>query len=105
MELVRLCDGRGVTFTLLCYDMKENRLILFLQKFERLNQQRNIVAVNRSIIAQAQVLKNNAGKDKMFHSFLNLMYELVGIFAADNLDELRRFFVQVAVGIARDQFV
>src|SRR6516162_4814288 len=41
----------------------------------------------------------------MLHSFLNFMCKLLGVFAADDLDEFGRLLVQMAVGIACDKLV
>ena len=64
VEFVRLRDRGLVAFAFLGQNMEQDRLVLRLEKFERADQQRNVVAVNRSVITQPKLFENYARHDQ-----------------------------------------
>ena len=81
--------------------MQQHRLVLGFQKFERPDEQRNIVAINRPVIAKSQLLKDHTRQNQTFDAFLNLVRKLHTGLAENRLNEAARFVVQMRVGLAR----
>ena len=76
MKLVRLGDGRLVAFALFGQDVEQHRLVLRLQKLEGLDEQRDIVPVDRAVIAQAELFEDDARHEQIFHAFLDFVREM-----------------------------
>src|SRR5207248_10086424 len=57
VEFVRLFDRRLIAFAFFGENMQKHWFLLRFQKFESTNQQRNIVSVDRPVIAQAQLFE------------------------------------------------
>ena len=78
--------------------MKDDRLVLCLEKLEGADQQGNVVTVDRSEIAKTKVLEEDARQEDLFHSGLDLVREMTGALAANPFDELSGLIMQVSVG-------
>src|ERR1700722_11650698 len=101
MEFVRLFDSRRITSSFLGDDMQKYRLLLPFQKPKSPGQQRDIMAVDRAVVAQTEFFEDNARHKEMFHAFLDLRRKLLNELAADHFHELTRLCVQMGVGVAR----
>ena len=73
MEFIRLLDRRFVALAFFGQNMQEHRLLLRLQKFKRADQQRDVVPINRAVIAQAEFLEDDARDKQTFNAFLDLV--------------------------------
>ena len=93
MEFIRLLERRRISLAFLSEDVKQHRLLLRLQKFKCPDEQRNVVSIDRSIIAQAELLKDDAWHDETFDAFLHFVCELNRIFAGDRPHEVARLVV------------
>ena len=98
MKLVRLGEGRLVAFAFFREDVEEDGLVLALQKFEGAGEQRDVVAVDRAVVAQAEFLENHARDEQVLDAFLDLVREMERASARDRLDETPGLFVQMRVG-------
>src|SRR6187402_609613 len=59
---------RGLEATALLRDrMQDNGLILLLEKFEGVDQKREVVAVDGAVVAQTKLFKEHRGPEKAFH--------------------------------------
>ena len=85
--------------------MEQDRLILRLQKFECANEQRNIVTIDRSVVAQTELLENHTRHKQVFHAFFDLVRQVQRGLASDRPDEFARLFVQILEGRIRDDIV
>ena len=85
--------------------MKQHRLVLRLKKFERTDEQRNVVPVNRSVITQPELFKDHAGQEEILHAFFEPMRELDGALARDRFDEPARLVVEAGVSRVRDDVI
>ena len=82
-----LRDGRLVAFALFRQDVEQDRLVLLLQKFESADEQRNVVAIDRAVVAQAEFFEDHARHEQVLHAFLDLVREVQRALAGDRLDE------------------
>ena len=98
MELVGLGQCRSVPLSLLGQDVEDDRLILGLEELESADQERDVMPVDRTVIAQAKVLEDHAGEQDLLHARLYLVGEMTRGLAPDPLDELRGLLVQMGVG-------
>jgi hypothetical protein len=73
--------------------VQQNRLVLPLQKFERACEQRNVVSIDRSVIAQSEFLEYHTGHNQTFETFFDLVGEVDAGFSGDRLNESARFVV------------
>ena len=105
MKFVRLGNRRGIPLALLGDNVKQNRFVLPLEKLKGLNQQRNIMPINRPIIAETQIFKDHAWQDEVFDALFDLMNQLLCESATNHFHELCSLFVQMTVGIIGHQFV
>ena len=105
VEFVRLGDRGLVAFSFLRQDVEQHRLVLALEELESFHEQRNVVAVDRAVITQAQLLENHAGHEQVLHAFLDLVRELDRAPAGDRFDETPRLVVQSGVGRVGDDVV
>ena len=105
VELVWPLERRGVAFALLGQDVEDDRVVLGLQKFERLGEEGGVVPVDRAVIPDAEILEDHAGGKEVFQPDLGLVREFAGAFSGDPLDELRGLVVEVGVGGIRHQAV
>ena len=105
VEFVRLLDRRLVAFAFLGQNVEQHRLVLRLQKFERPDEQRNVVAIDRSVITQTELLEDHARHEQAFHALLDFVRELHAGFPKDRLDEIARLLVQMRVGRVGDDAV
>ena len=58
----------------------------------------SVVAVDRAVVAQAEILEHDARSEQVFHAGLDLVGEVAGEFSAEHFDELRGLVVQMRVG-------
>ena len=72
--------------------------MLGLEELEGLDEQLGVVPVDRAVVAQAEVFEHDAREQHVLHARLDLLRDLLGKFAAEHLDEMRRLLVQVRVG-------
>ena len=72
VKLIRLGDRRLVAFAFFGQDVEQDRLVLRLQKFEGAGEQRNIVPIDRSVIAQAELFENDARHEQALSRLLRL---------------------------------
>ena len=98
VEFVRLVEGRLVALALFREDVEQDRLVLRLQELEGPDEQRDVVAVDRAVVAEAELLEDDARQEQVLHAFLDLVRELQHALAADRLDKAAGLFVQVRVG-------
>src|SRR5271165_2508981 len=105
MKFVRLGQGGRIALTLLRDDVEQNWFVLPLQKLKGLNEQRNIMPVDRSIITESKILKNDAWQNKVLNALFDLVNKLLCESATDHFHELGGLFVQMAVGIVGYQLV
>jgi hypothetical protein len=105
MEFVGFGDRRLVAFSLFGQDVQENRLVLALEKLERLRQQGNVMAVNRTVITEAQLFENHAGQEQVLHPLLDFVGELDRAATRDRFDETPGLIVQTGVGRIGDDIV
>ena len=83
--------------------MEKDGLVLGLEEFEGAFEQGGIVAVDRSVITEAEIFKDDAGEEHVLHPGLDLVGEVEGDLAADGFDELGGLLVEVGVGgLGRD---
>src|ERR1700730_7642106 len=97
VKFIRLLNGRLITFAFFGQNVQQDRFILSLEKFKCANQQRNIVSINRAVVAQTQFFEDNARDDQTFNAFFDLMSEVGDGFSSDRLDESARLVVQMRV--------
>src|SRR5205814_3726518 len=95
MKFVRLFNGGLVAFAFLRENVEENRFLLGFQKLKCPDQQRDIVPINRTVVAQAQLLEDNARDNQPLYAFFDLMREFDRRFAGNRSDEIARFVVQM----------
>jgi hypothetical protein len=83
--------------------VQQDRVFLGLQKLERLDEERDVMAIDRAVITQAELLKDYARQNEVFDALLHFVRELDRRVPADHLDEIARLVVQVTVsGAGRD---
>ena len=63
------------------------------------------MAVDRAVVADAELVENDARREEVFQRGLGLVREFARGFSADPFEELRRVLVQVRVGGVRDDAV
>ena len=103
VKFVGLFNGRFVPFAFLGENVQQHRLFLRLQKLEGLCQQRDIVSIDGSVVAQTEFLENNAGYQQPLHAFFHFVRELHAGFSKNRLDEIARLIVQMRIsGIRHD---
>ncbi len=105
VEFVRLRDRGLVTFAFLGQNVEQHRLVLGLQEFEGLDQERNVVAIDRPVIAHSQLLENYARHEQILHALLDLVRELDRALAGDCLDETARLVMEARVSRVGDDVV
>ena len=107
VELARIFERGFVATALLRDDVQEHGLVAVLEELEGLDQQRQIVAVNRAVVTHAEFLKDHrgggrwllgGGKDEALGALFHLAGEATDDLAAELLDELRRLQMQGGVG-------
>ena len=97
---------RLVALALFREDVQEHRLVLRLQELEGLDEQRNVVAIDRAVIAQAEFLEDDARQEQVFHALLDLVREVAACALPAIASTKRRgLFVQVRVGRIRGDVV
>ena len=101
MKFIRLFDRRFVAFAFFGQNVQQHRLVLGFQEFKRADQKRDVVSVDRSVVAQSQLLEDHARDNQTFDAFLDLVRELHARFAENPFNEIPRFVVQVRVSLAR----
>src|SRR5205085_299257 len=105
MELVRLGDRRFVALSLLGQDVEQDRLVLALEKFEGLDQEWNVMAIDRPVIAQAQFFKDYARQEQVLHALLEFVGELDRALAGNRFNKAPGLVVQTGIGWVRDDVV
>ena len=55
------------------------------QEFECSNEQRNIVAIDRAVITQTELLEDHARHEQVLHAFFDLVREVQRGLAGDRL--------------------
>ena len=105
MEFVRLRDRRLVAFAFLGQNMDQDRLVLRLEKFERADEQRNVVAVNRSVITQPKLFENYARYKKILHALFDPMREFDRALARDRFNEPARLIMEAGVSRVRNNII
>ena len=102
VKLVRLFERGRVAFALLREDVEEHRLVLRLEKLERPDQQRDIVAVDRTVIAQAEFLEDHARDEQVLDAGLDLVREIAAPLPPTISTNCARFLVEMGVGRVGD---
>ena len=97
MKLFLLLQGGLKPFAFLGKHMQQDRSLLGLQKLESFDQRRDVMAVNRTVVLQAQFFKNHARPEHALGSFFRLPGHQQRLFAAHLLDESSRLFMQMIV--------
>ena len=105
VKFVGLFNSRFVAFAFLGQNVQQHRLFLRLQKLEGPCQQRDIVAVDRSVIAQAEFFKNHARHEQTLDAFFHFVRELHAGLSENRLDEIARLIVQMRIGRIRHDAV
>ena len=82
VELVRLFQRRRVAFALLGQNVQQDRFVLRLQKLEGPDKQGNVMAIDRPVVAQAELLEHHARQQQVFDARLDFVGELCDGFAA-----------------------
>ena len=95
MKFVRLLQGGGIAFAFLRQDVENHRLVLGLEKLKGADEQRDIMPVNRAVIAQPEILEDHARRKQVLNAGFDLMGEVSRLLSRKPLDELPRFVVQV----------
>ena len=91
MELAGIVEGGLVAAALLGDDVEDDRLVLRLQELEGLDEQRQVVAVDRAVVAEAELLEaGRSGRAGSWRWSSTLWASVAGGLAGDLLDELRR---------------
>ena len=98
MKFVRLGDGRLVALALFREDVKQHRLVLRLEELEGPDEQRDVVPIDRAVIAEAEFFEDDARQEEALHPFFDLVREVQHALAGDCLDKAAGFFVQVRIG-------
>ena len=98
VELVRLFKRGSVAFPLLREDVEDDGLVLCLEELEGFCKQGDIVAIHRAVVADAEVLEDDARGDEVLEGSLRLVGEFAGPLAGDPLHEAGGIFVEVGVG-------
>src|SRR5258707_149346 len=98
MEFVRLCQGRGVSFSLFREDMQDHRFVLRLEKLEGAIQWRDVVSIDGAVISQPEILEDHTWSKEVLDAGFDLVREVAGLLAREPLDELPRFLMQVGEG-------
>ena len=96
MKLVRLRDGRLIALALFRQDMEQDRLILLLEKLEGPGEERDIMPVDRPVIAEPEFFENDARDEKVFDPFLDFVRQMKCALASDRLDEAPAFSCKCA---------
>ena len=87
-------------------DVEQDRLVLRLQKLERADEQRDVVAIDRAVITQAELLEDDARQEQIFHPFFDLVREVQHAPGrAIALMNRAGLFVQVRIGRIGDDVV
>ena len=76
MKLVRLRDGRLIAFAFFGQNVKQDRLVLGLEKLEGADEQRNVVTIDRTVIAKTEFLENDARQEQIFDALFDLVREI-----------------------------
>ena len=96
-----LGDADVETLALLREDVEQQRLLVVLGEIERLDQLRQIVAVDRAVVGEAHLLENQAramaGGEQALDHALGLERELLAGLAGETLHELFHAAMQVLV--------
>ena len=64
-NLSGLLERRLVAFAFLREDVQQDRLVLRLEKLEGPDEQRNVVPVDRAVVAQAEFLEDDARHEQV----------------------------------------
>ena len=103
MEFVRLFHGRRVAFAFGREDVEKDGFVLRLEEFEGAFEQGGVVPVDRTVVAEPEVLKDDAGEEHVLHPGLDFVGEIERSLSADGSDEFGGLVVEVGVGgIGRD---
>src|ERR1019366_6061778 len=101
VKFVRLFDGRLVAFALFREDMKQDRFILCFQKLKRADEKRNIVAVDRSVVAQAALFENNAWAEKPLAALLHLINKSINGLSGEKIGQATPFALVTRQGTGK----
>ncbi len=105
VKLVRLGERGCIPLTLLRENVENDGLGLSLEKLESAGEKSDVVAVDGTVVAEAEVLEDDAGGDQVFESRFGLVGKLAGGAAADPFDEFRGLVVEVGVSRIGDEAV
>ena len=102
VEFARIFERWFVAFALLRDDVEDDRFVLGFQEFEGLDEQREVVTVDRAVVADAELIEKHAAirrsgalrEDQAFGVILGLAGEFARILTEHELDELRRLLMQ-----------
>jgi len=106
-KLTRIFERRFVAWALFRDDVQQHRHVLRLQELEGLDQQVHIVAIDRAIVAHAELFKNHprgrrgllaCGEHDALGALFNFASKMAHAFASDLLQERRRALMQGGVG-------
>ena len=105
MIFLLLRDADVEALALLRQYMEQERMVVVLRKIERLDQVRQIVAINRPVVGKAHLLENQArpmpGREQALDRALRLQRELLARLAAETLHQLFHAAVQVRIARVR----
>src|SRR5437763_7646260 len=93
VELVGLGNGWLVAFAFLGQNMQQHRLILRLEKFKGFDEQRNIVSIDGTVVAQSKLLEDDAWYQMVLYAFLNIVRQVSSRLPGDGFHETPRFRV------------
>jgi len=103
MEFARVIERRGVATAFLSDDVKDHRLILSFEKLEGLNEQREVVTVDGTVVTNTEFIEQNAaiggrlalGKDDVLGVALDFFSKTTRTFTQHELDEFGGLLMQV----------
>src|SRR4029453_14687765 len=95
VKLVGLFQRWRVAFAFLGKNVEQDGFILRFQKLKCPDEQRNVVSIDRPVIAQAELLENDTRYEQAFDALLNFMRKLCDRFSSNRLDKMTRFLMKV----------
>ena len=101
MEFHRVRLRRLVATALFGDDVQDDGLLLVLEELEGLDEEIDVVTIDRSVVVHPEFLEEHVGEKQVFRAAFHLRGDVADRFSGDALDELGRLLVDVGVGRAR----
>ena len=105
MKLLLLIERGLKAAALLGNGVQQNRTLLGLEELKGLDEQTDVVAVERAVIGEPKLLKEHGGPQHALGGFFRLAHHLPGSLAAEFFQQARRGIVQIGVPLVGDDLV